>query len=170
MTNPRRAAVAGLVAFANLVLPNLGWAVDGTSTLVAGEWRGDAIAVKWRESQRTAYSPETVILVENIGHRTVSVAVDWDSRVCGEGVLPYSAEARSFTRRLLHQVGGIGVTLRQGEWDALILPRGLPPAGDLGSHLNCVARIRLRALSIETTHDELDLVLPAPLPGPRKHE
>jgi hypothetical protein len=136
----------------------------------AGEWRGDAIALRWRESRRTAYEPETVIFVENVISEPVVVVFDWESRVCG-GIPSYpSGSAGSFVHALFAAELGIKSTLKPGQWDALMFPRALPLQQPLESAGGCTTRIRLRTIGTESTQDTVDLTLPAPLPPPGKHE
>lgn len=130
-----------------------------------GAWKGEVISIRWRESLRTAYRPETVIFVENLTSGTVVVGFSWDSRVCGGTPIPFDSAARSFTYRLFFDRGGIHSTLQPREWDAVMFPRGLPADGEVSREEICVAEIRLKTHSGGSVRDEVELVIPAPLPS-----
>jgi hypothetical protein len=134
----------------------------------SGDWGGDRLHVRWRESRHSTYRPETVLFVENVDAGTLVVVFDWQSRVCGtKGVRP-GGVGRSFALELFGADHlNISSTLGPGEWDALVFPRGLPPDEPLDSADDCVARIKLRTYP---PGDELELTLPAPLPAPGKRE
>jgi hypothetical protein len=144
-------------------------ATDARFATVTGEWRGDAVSIRWRETRRTVYRPETVIWIENVASLPVAVIFEWTTRACKERTIDLDLPSRSFAHRLFSDLA-IDSTLKPGEWDSFLFPRGLPPDQPLSAGEECHARIALRALSGDRIVDRVELELPAPLPPPKEHE
>jgi hypothetical protein len=161
-----RTLLAFVHALLALVLAASAEAGEAKIESPAGEWRGDAIAVRWREGRRTEYEPDTVILVENVSTEPVVVAFDWQPRICAGSPVGLGVSAASFARKLFAANRlGINSTLTPGQWDALIFPRGLSPEEDRETEGSCVSRIRLATHPDNRMHDVIELTLPAPPPA-----
>lgn len=166
----RAARLAALQALLWTASPSGVLALEAHQDAAHGEWQGDKIRVRWTEARRTAYSPETVIFVENTSPDTVGVLFEWESRACNGEPLRPGRGGFSFARELFGADSlGIRSVLKPGAWDALIFPRGLPPERALSSADGCTSRIRIHT-SPSPGGDRVDFTLPAPLPPAGKHE
>ena len=135
----------------------------------SGSWQGDAVEIRWRETRRTAYRPEVLILITNLTDEPIATIFDWDAHGCGDRVVPLDPSARSFVRQLLAEPS-LGNIIQGGHWDAWVFPRGLPMVPESKARETCSSRIQLRVRKGDRTVDRFILTLPVLPPPPGKHE
>jgi len=134
----------------------------------SGSFQGEVLSVRWRESSRSAYSPELVVLLESTARDPVAVRVKAGRPLCNGEPSRFAPPAVLFLADLYPGLGP-EASLQPGEWDALVFPLGLPLERERGD-LECVHRFEFRAFSDGQRRDVLELVVPAPPPPPGKRD
>lgn len=140
-------------------------AEDGKASTLSGAWQGSLVIVRWRDANRTAYAPETVVYLENRGDEPLSVWTDWKVRVCGDNDAALAEPAPSFVDDLFGDLVPLH-TLGSRQWDAISFPRGLPPAPGSPPPESCRTRITIRVRK-QGAEDRLELDLPMHMPPVR---
>jgi hypothetical protein len=164
-----RAVLAQALLLSGVIAGGQAAALDAVRETETGEWEGEVINVRWRETRHSAYGPETVVFVENHSAAPVVVVFDWQGRVCDGKAVDLSRAGFGFARELFGGDSlGIQSALKPGEWDSLVFPRALPPEEPDKAGAGCISRIRLQTFP-RAGGDTLELTLPAPLPPPAKH-
>ena len=150
-----------------LPLPSQG--LDAQLEGLNGNFKGDAIQLRWREERRTAYRPDAILLLENVSEQTISVVIKWEGPVCDGMDYGLSLKAIAFVHALYSQFGPTS-TLKPGEWDAMVFPLALPTERERKADLTCLNRMKIRVIAEGGVKDRLELVLPAPLAAPGKRD
>jgi hypothetical protein len=143
---------------------------EARSEELTGAWAGDAVEVRWRSIDRTHYGPDTLVEVSNKLNRVIIIRFDWAPRECRGERVKLRDDARLFLMRLYASQFGIDTTLRPGEWDTFVFPRGLTPEVLGESDEGCLSRIVLRRVDVREGADRWELVLPAAPPPARRRE
>ena len=166
--SPRRMAL--LVLALTTIVVRVAIAAGESSQDLTGQWTGEAIDVRWRNVDRTHYGPDTIVEVENKLQRSMTIRFDWVIRECNGKAVALEDDARFFLQRLYASQFAIDATLRPGEWDAFVFPRGVPPKNAEEATGSCVVRIKIRRVGTKEGADQLELVLPASPPPVRMRE
>lgn len=155
-----RSVGARAVTLAALLIGTDGQAADTHSTAERGEWSGDYVRVRWRETRHTTLEPETMVLVQSLVPGTVVVAVKGNPLICTGVKAGSSSSTESFMINLFSRMNETS-HLEQGEWDAWMFPKGLRPPGKESTATDgCVTHIVIHAHARDG-RDEFKLILPA---------
>lgn len=162
------AAVTILVAVSSCTE---GQAAEAQFSSEAGEWAGDYVTVRWRETRHTKHEPEAMVLVIGRAPDKLSVTTEfWAPLICDGEKHPVDPGVGSFLRELFSRKNTTS-HLGRDEWDVWMFPKGILPRDRSMAKAGCVTRIVVQARAREGEKDELVLVLPVhdlPMPDHRR--